>query len=77
MQTLDDVFSAFGGPSKVGQAVGVSTEHAASMRRRRSIPVKYWPSLVRAARDLELDWITFEALTSLHAEPSCQSGTAA
>ena len=67
MQTLDAIFIAFGGPASVGRAIGVSTEHAASMKRRGSIPVDYWPALIRAANEREIHDITYESLTLLHA----------
>lgn len=68
MQTIAELFEDFGGPSKVGQAIGVSTEHAAAMKRRNSIPVTYWPSLIATAREREIAGITYEALVYLHAE---------
>ncbi len=67
MRTLAAIFSAFGGASKVGRAIGVSTEHAASMKRRNSIPVGYWPALVAAAQERQITDITYESLTHLHA----------
>jgi hypothetical protein len=67
METLPALFTAFGGPAKVGQAIGVSTEHAASMKRRNSIPVGYWPQLIAAARERRITGITYESLTHLHA----------
>jgi hypothetical protein len=68
MQTIEDVFIAFGGPAKIGQAVGISTEHAAAMKRRNSIPVAYWPALIASARERGISCITYESLTLLHAE---------
>lgn len=67
--TIEDVFGAFGGPSKVGQAIGVSTEHAAAMKRRGSIPVGYWPALIAVARERRITGITYESLTHIHADP--------
>jgi hypothetical protein len=67
METLPALFAAFGGPAKVGQAIRVSTEHAASMKRRNSIPVGYWPLLIAAARERRIPGITYETLTHLHA----------
>jgi hypothetical protein len=64
-----DVFSALGGAAEVGRAIGVTTEHAAGMARRGSVPVVYWPQLVAAARRRKLSWVTFETLTHLHAAP--------
>jgi hypothetical protein len=74
MSTIDALFSAFGGPSKVGRAIGVSTEHAAAMKRRGSIPVGYWPNLIAAARERQIRGITYESLTHLHAGPE-RTGT--
>jgi hypothetical protein len=66
MRTLDDVFDAFGGPAAVGRVLGKSTEHAASMRRRGSIPVEYWPVLLSAAHKQNIDHLTYEALVLIH-----------
>jgi hypothetical protein len=74
MSMIDVVFSAFGGPSKVGRAIGVSTEHAAAMKRRGSIPVGYWPDLISAARERQIPGITYESLTHLHVDPE-RTGT--
>lgn len=75
MKTVDDVFDAFEGkPSVLGRAIGISTEHAAAMRRRGSIPVRYWRKLVAAAGERGNSQITFEALAELHAEPIRAAG---
>jgi hypothetical protein len=50
MDNLPKLFEAFGGPAAVGSALGKSTEHAAAMKRRGSIPVRYWPCLLHAAK---------------------------
>ena len=49
MKTIRSIFDAFNGPANFGRVIGVSTEHAATMRRRNSIPVRYWSVLVKAA----------------------------
>lgn len=51
MSNVDSIFDLFGGPAAVGRIIGKSTEHAATMRRRGSIPVRYWPALIEAARE--------------------------
>jgi hypothetical protein len=76
MRTLDDIFAAFGGPSKVGQIISVSTEHAAGMKRRGSIPVDYWPALIAAARERRIYGVTYEALTLMHANRTAQQRVA-
>lgn len=67
MRTVDDVFEAFGGPAAVGKAIGKSTEHAAAMRRRGSIPVDYWLDLIAAADKAGIEGVNTEALTRMHA----------
>lgn len=76
MKTIDDIFAEFGGPAAVGRVIGKSTEHAASMRRRRSIPVAYWPSLIRHAEERGLDWLTPEQLIAMHASVPPHHGAA-
>jgi len=68
MQTIADIFDAFDGPAKLGRALGVTTERAAALKRRNSIPVTYWPKLIAAARERRISGITYESLTLLHAE---------
>lgn len=65
MQTVDDIFAELGGPAEVGRIIGKSTEHAASMKRRRSIPVDYWPPIIEAAREKDKP-ITYETLVAVH-----------
>jgi len=52
METIDDIFDLLGGPAVIGRLIGKSTEHAATMRRRGSIPVDYWPRLIDALNAL-------------------------
>jgi hypothetical protein len=76
--SVDDIFDAFGGPSAVGRVIGKSTEHAASMRRRGSIPVDYWPALIAHAREVAADpeqprcrmmaHVTSDTLMLIHAD---------
>lgn len=66
MRTLEEVFDDLGGPSKIGQVLGISTEHAATMKRRGSIPARYWHELIKAAKRRGID-ISPEELTRIHA----------
>ena len=43
---LDKLFSDMGGPAAVGRIIGVTTEHATTMRRRGSVPLEHWPTLI-------------------------------
>jgi len=50
MKCVADVFAAFNGPASLARSIGVRTEHATIMKRRDSIPVRYWPALIAEAR---------------------------
>ena len=50
MITLDSIFDDLHGPAELARVIGVSTEHATAMKRRRSIPVRYWPALLTGLR---------------------------
>ncbi len=71
MMTLSSIFDVFGGPAEVGRAIGVSTEHATTMRRRGSIPVRYWPSLLAEARDRSIT-LSEADLVAIHAAPAAE-----
>jgi hypothetical protein len=65
MQTVDDVFVKFGGPTAFADAVGIKISAASEMRRRSSIPVRYWSRLVDAARVRHIR-LTYEKLVFMH-----------
>ena len=66
MKAVADIFEDFSGPAELARAIGVSTEHATTMRRRGSIPVRFWPTLIEAARDRGLS-VTEADLIAAHA----------
>jgi hypothetical protein len=43
---LDTLYSELGGPAAVGRMLGISTEYAAAMKRRGSIPLEHWPVMI-------------------------------
>ena len=67
MPSVAGIFDAFDGPAAVGRAIGVTTEHAASMRRRGSIPVGYWPDLLSEGGKHEPPIVTHQDLIEAHA----------
>lgn len=67
MDTVNDVFREFGGPTALGRAIGVNPSTASEMRRRRSIPVDYWPRLVAAAHERGIDGLDYKTLVEMHA----------
>lgn len=65
VDTINSLFSLFGGPAAVGRAIGKSTEHASGMKRRKSVPVEYWPSLIESEKGRELG-LTNDDLVKIH-----------
>lgn len=71
LNSVDDVFTAFGGPTTVARALALkSVSTASEMRRRRSIPVDYWQRLVEVAPDFGVAGLTYEKLVSMHTSAS-------
>ena len=69
LKTVDDVITAFGGPTAFARALdlkGVST--ASEMRRRGSIPVEYWQRLVDIAPQKGAPGLTYEKLVAMHSK---------
>lgn len=46
--------------------IGVTVEHAAGMKRRTSIPLEYWGTVIEAARALNIEGVTVDGLLDLH-----------
>ena len=49
MRSVTDIIDAFGGNSKFAAVIGKGASTASEMRRRKSIPVDYWPRLIEAS----------------------------
>lgn len=74
------IFDAFGGPAAVGRIIGKPVEHTTLMRRRRSIPVAYWPLLIAHAEANQISDVNYAALVAAHAarmQSALQPGAAA
>ncbi len=67
MNNVEDIFIAFQGTSAVAAAVGLNLSTASEMRRRGSIPVRYWPRLVDAAQKRNLKSVSYDLLVAIHA----------
>jgi hypothetical protein len=54
MQNVGEIIDALGGSTAVARIIGKGPSTVSEMKRRGSVPVEYWPSLVAAAADAEL-----------------------
>lgn len=69
LDTVDDVFAAFGGPTAFARALSLKGASTASeMRRRSSIPVEYWQRLVDIAPASGAPGLTYEKLVVMHSK---------
>jgi hypothetical protein len=75
MNTIDELFDAIGGVAEVGRVIGKRTEHASVIKRRGSVPVRYWPALMAAAEEKGIA-LSYEHLVAIHS-PNTNSEVAA
>lgn len=66
IRSVPELFDRLGGPAAVARLIGKPASTASEMKRRRSIPVEYWPVIINAgaAQDIGLD---AEKMLRLHA----------
>lgn len=76
MRTVSDLIDRFGGNTKFAAVIGKNPSTASEMKRRGSIPVEYWPAIVRAAPDFGIDGITADRLVELHTARALENDTA-
>lgn len=68
MENVDDIFTKLGGTGAVARIIDVKHSAASEMRRRGSIPVRYWPMLIEGARASGVA-IDSDILMSVHIPP--------
>jgi len=67
MKDVSQIITDLGGPTAFGRAIGVGTSTASEMKRRKSIPVQYWPSVIAAADQIGKP-VSPDDLMAAHAE---------
>ena len=69
MQNISDIFTSLGGTGAVAKILGVKHSAASEMRRRGSIPVRYWPVLIEGAAAVGVE-IDSDILVKVHVSPA-------
>ena len=64
---IEQLFDDLGGTSAVARIISVGQSTASEMKRRRSIPVEYWPAIVGSDRGREKA-ITNDRLVAAHVQ---------
>jgi hypothetical protein len=72
MRSVSNLFETLGGPTKVATFLDVGVTTASEMKRRGSIPVKYWPRLVAACEQHGIDGLNYERLVAMHTTEAAQ-----
>lgn len=77
MNTVSDIFDVCGGTTALASMLNVKVSTAGEMKRRQSIPVVYWPRLVReaAAKGVVIDNDTLVKLHTDELEDENESST--
>lgn len=65
MLSVADIFETFGGPAALGRIIGKRASTASEMKRRRSIPTKYWIAIIEEGKNQGLD-ITEAVILAAH-----------
>lgn len=75
MHTIRDLITQFGGCTKFGELIGKRASTASEMKRRNSIPVEYWPTVVKAAQEKGVKGVSLEKLVEMHLRPRAPKST--
>lgn len=73
MRTLDDLMGLWPSVSEFGRDIGIKPSHAQTIRVRGSIPVEYWPAIIKAASERGFKGVTAERLMALHTNTKAAS----
>lgn len=76
MRTIEEIFDKLGGTGSVARIIDVKHSAASEMRRRQSIPVRYWPHLIEGARAAGVQ-IDSDTLMAIHVPATPQPERAA
>ncbi len=69
---MPELIDAFGGVTAFSKIIGKRPSTASEMKRNRSIHVDYWPKIIEAAAEREIEGITAEFLMHLHAREAAE-----
>lgn len=68
MKSFSDIIAAFGGVVPFREAMQLRDLNARQMKQRDSIPAGYWPKVVAAANERNIDGVTLSVLAELAQE---------
>lgn len=68
IRTATQIINALGGNAIVARRIGRTPSAVSEMKRRGTIPVRYWSEIASLAGESGLKGITVQKLATLHAQ---------
>jgi hypothetical protein len=72
LKSATQIINALGGNAVVARRIGKTPSAVSEMKRRGTIPVRYWNDIASLAGEAGRNEITVERLAALHAEGARQ-----
>ena len=72
MDNVASLIESLGGNASFGDMVGIPASHVRVMKRRGSIPVRYWSKVIEGAKSTG-EPISYEKLVQIHAPATSAS----
>lgn len=69
-ETVSELFDALGGNSAVAKIISKEPSTVSEMRRSGNIRVRYWPAIIKAAREARVSGVSSESLMRMCAATS-------
>lgn len=70
MKSVADIIDALGGNAAVARSLDVPPSTISEIKRRNSLPSKYFRPIITLAEQKEVAWVTADFLADLHATPT-------
>lgn len=70
MKTVADIIDALGGNAVVARFLDAKPSTISEIKRRNSLPPKFFRAIVTLAEQKGIDWVTADFLADLHAAPA-------
>jgi hypothetical protein len=66
MKKVSDIFDAVGGPAQMARLLNLKPSTSTEMKRRQSIPARYWEPLVEGCKAAGIRGVNYSVLAAAH-----------
>lgn len=70
MNRVSDLIDRLGGNASVARDLGLKPSAVSEMKRRNSIPPKYWAALIEIGRSRGVEGVSADRLVAIHSAQS-------